>query len=264
MNSILSGKKKLSAFALVLGALLLCACPRVDPVDPVGPEGPDTPGPETPSGPYFNLLSTSDSFPIPPNHTVVYNRDATGSTFRVRTNIDDWKAVPSASWCTAHKDEQGNLVVLVEEYGDLATHETLPPRICRVSVEAGDVFRQDIVVVQQSWTFINIFPEPGAGVYWQPVQMPPSGGFRDVTVLTNAYEWVCSSNADWLKPECIDNVTLRITADPRPASETTPRRATVTLTVKSDALNSTSFDVADGDATLEGGSYGYDDSTDWD
>ena len=57
MNAILSGKKKLSAFALVVGARLLCACPRVDPVDPVGPEGPD--GPEVPEKPYYNLMTSS-------------------------------------------------------------------------------------------------------------------------------------------------------------------------------------------------------------
>ena len=247
---------------LAMSALLLCACPDIG--TQTGPDDPDAPGPETPAEPFFNLLSTSNSSPLPPDYTVVYNRDATGSTFLVRTNIENWKAVPSASWCTAHKDEQGNLVVLVEDYGDLATHETLPPRICTVGVEAGDVFKQDIVVVQQSWTFINIYPEPGAVTNPRPVQIPPTGGSRDITILTNAYQWVCSSNADWLKPECIDNATLRITAEPRAASETTSRHANVTVTVKSDEFISASFEVVDADAVLEGGSYGYGDSTDWD
>ena len=70
MNSIMSGRKILSAFALALGALLLCACPRVDPVDPVGPEGPD--GPEVPEKPYFNLM-TSSGTSVPQDGTTTYD-----------------------------------------------------------------------------------------------------------------------------------------------------------------------------------------------
>jgi hypothetical protein len=57
---------------------------------------------------------------------------------------------------------------------------------------------------------------------------------------------------------------LRITAEPRAASETTSRHATVTVTVKSDEFIFASFEVVDADAVLEGGSYEYGDSTDWD
>ena len=254
MNSILSGKKVLSAFALALGALLLCACPRVDPMDPVGPEGPD--GPEVPEKPYFNLM-TSSGTSVPQDYELVYNRDAVSvAAMTVKTNVTDWSVTSSDTWCSATADENNNIILQLQEYGE--SREVLPPRICTVSVQAGAVFNQTIKVVQQSYVVFS-FEREG-----QPVVLPASGATIDVPVYTNSYQWTPISPADWIKLEQQSPSILRVTTSPRPVTESSPRSALVTVHSSSDEYAKGSFEVRDEDATLSGEDYQYGEHIDWD
>ena len=256
---------------LLLAAVFLCACPKVDPVDPSPAPDPDptpAPGPTPdptpqPEEPYFKLLNSSDSSPIPNDYEIIINREPSGETLLVKTNIEDWTATSSESWCIASKDENGHLLVLVnEEYGEW--NEVLPPRISQVQVKAGTVFDQTISVVQQSSTFIWVPQLPfDDALYSSKLTLSPAGESADVTVLTNCYQWIPSTEASWLTLSVTDISRLKVTSSARGASEA-PRKAKVTLSVASDIARGVSFMVVDGDAAISGDDYSYGDHSDWD
>lgn len=243
---------------LILGGLLLCACPpKVDPVVPDGPDGPD--GPETPvdpDKPYFNLM-TSSGTPVPQDYELVYNRDAVSvAAMTVKTNVTDWSVTSSDTWCSAIANENNSIVLQLQEYGE--SREVLPPRICTVSVQAGAVFNQTIKVVQQSYVVFS-FEREG-----QPLVLPASGATIDVPVYSNSYQWTPTSPADWIKLEKRSPSVLRVTTSPRPATESSPRSALVTVHSSSDEYAKGSFEVRDEDATLSGEDYQYGEHIDWD
>ena len=248
----------LRTVVLILAGLLLCACPgKVDPTGPDGPDGPD--GPETPTppeNPYFNLL-TSSGTPVPQDYELVYNRDAVSvAAMTVKTNVTDWSVTSSETWCSAIVNEYGNIILQLPEYG--GEREVLQPRICTVSIQAGTVFNQTIKVVQQSYVVFS-FEREG-----QPLVLPASGATIDVPVYTNSYQWTPSSPVDWIKLEKQSPSVLRVTTTPRPATESSPRSALVTVHSSSDEYAKGSFEVRDEEAALTGEGYQYGEHLDWD
>lgn len=145
----------------------------------------------------------------------------------VDTNIEDWTATSSESWC---KPVTGSteLLLQIEAYDardDNGQYQYDPPRTCTVTVKAGQT--------------------------------------RDLVVSSNAYRWVPTTDASWLKVECVDNATLRLISAARSDSDTQPRSAVVKVYVETDQLNYETFTVLDAPASVEGNDFGYGDHTDW-
>jgi len=254
-------------FAIAAIMLAAAACELPDPDNPNGseinkPDKPDNPdNPDTPSGPYFKLLNSLDD-PVAEGQEVIFNRDASGTTFIVQTNIDDWNATASEEWCDVHTDENGNLVVLTPEYGEW--NEMLPPRIGIVTVTASNGFKRTIYIIQQSSTYID-FPrlEFDNALWSKKLPLAPAGETVDVLILTNSYRWIPSTDVSWLKLDVVDISTLRVTSYPDSGSGS-GRRGTVTLTVASDQTNKVSFVVVDGNPAITGIDYEYGERSDWD
>ena len=263
-NRAMLQKRILHTVALFLGALLLCACPEVDPAGPDGPDGPDEPaGPETPTGDYFRLMINL-STEVPDGYEVVFNSDATGTTFIVQTSLHDWEATAEENWCQVNKDENGNLVVLVPAYGEY--RETLAPRHCSVRVKAGSLYDKSFTVVQQSYTYFNFASDLqwNQALFSNVLQMPPSGGTAMVTVVTNSWKWNSETDAGWITTRFVDASTLEVTTSARPSGQAAPRKGTVTLTNIADDFVTASFAVIDSDAVLYGDDYIYGDHSEWD
>ena len=256
-----------AALSMAVCLCLSCGEPLKpdNPDNPDNPSNPDNPGtsdnPDNPSGPFFDLLN-GISNPVTEGQEVIFNRDATGTTFIVNTNIDDWSAEASEAWCDVSKDENGNLMVLVPEYGEW--NEMLPPRISSVRVTAGTVFDRTIYIIQQSSLFIN-FPQLvfDQSLWSDKLPLSPAGETAEVLVYTNCYKWVPTADVSWLKLEVVDATTLRITSSAN-TDGNTQRRGTVTLTAASDDFIHSSFTVVDGDPSVTGSDYTYGEHSNWD
>ena len=220
---------------------------------------------EQPTGPYFKIN-------LPDEFLMSYNQGA--ASWVVDTDITDWTATSSEGWCkpTAKAKE---LWLDVEDYDcryENGAYRYDPPRICTVTVKAGTVFNKTFKVVQDTHTMISftqltysqnydwILDEPSG----MKVLLSADGQTRDLMITSNAYRWIPETEASWLKVECVNNATLRLTSTARPESETTARRATVKLYAETDRLNTASFTVEDAPANVEGNDFSYGDHTDWD
>lgn len=249
--------------SVFLAAMVLCACPAVDPAGPDRPDNPDNPDvPPSPSRDYFRLMINLAT-PVPDDYEIVFNCDATGTTLIVQTDQKEWSASASESWCDTHKDENGNLVILVPSYGEY--HEMLAPRSCKVRVKAGTIYDKTITVAQQSWTAF-FFADDLAwdlSLFSNVLKMPPSGGSSNVTIVTNSWKWRAQSDVAWIQTKYVDPGTLKVTTSARPEGEAA-RKGKVTLTNISDDFVTASFMVVDSDAVLHGEDYEYGDQSDWD
>jgi hypothetical protein len=243
--------------ALAALALVLCACPEVDPVDPTGPDNPSDPGNTTPTEqPYFTLALSSGS-PVPDPYVRVCTREeVTFPALIVKTNMDDWSATSSESWCTLTVNEYKEIVVHLDAYGD--NTETLQPRICEIRVRAGSTFNQAITLVQESNVYISF------ANYGQAVVLPSTGATVEVPVYTNCYQWTPSTTAGWLTVEKVSPAILRIRSTAISASDTEPRSTLVTVTSAFDEFMKNSIEVKDEKAVLSEDDYHYGDHTDWD
>ena len=218
-----------------------------------------------PKGPYFKAE-------LPDEYLLSYNQG--GISWPVDTDITDWTATSDADWCkpTAKAKE---LWLDVEDYDcrDENGYESYdPPRTCTVTVKAGTVFGKTIKIIQDTHTIIT-FPqmELNSQYDWitvnsegMTVHLSPDGETRDIAVMSNAYRWTPSTEADWLTVTRIDGATLRITSKARDASVTVPRSAKVQLAATSDLINNASFKVEDAPASVAGHDLDYGDHTDWD
>lgn len=221
--------------------------------------------PPAPKGPYFKAE-------LPDEYVLSYNQGAI--SWAVDTDITDWTATSDEEWCkpTAKAKE---LLLDVEDYDcrDENGYERYDPsRTCTVTVKAGTVFSKTIRIIQDTHTIIT-FPqmELSSQYDWITVSsegmtvfLSPDGETRDIAVMSNAYRWTTSTEADWLTVTRVDGATLRITSKARDASVTAPRSTKVQLAVTSDVLNNASFKVEDAPASVAGHDLDYGDHTDWD
>ena len=249
---------------LVLAAMLLIM-PGCQKTPKPGQEQGQEQQQEQQKGPYFKIE-------LPDEFVMNYNQGS--ASWVVDTNISDWTVESDASWCkpTAKTNE---LWLDVEDYDcryENGAYRYDPPRTCTVTVKAGTVYNKTFKVIQQTHTIISftqltysqnydwILDEPSG----MKVLLSADGQTRDLMITTNAYRWIPETDASWLKAECVNNATLRLTSTARPESETTARSAKVKLYVESDHLNYETFTVMDAPANVEGNDFPYGDHTDWD
>lgn len=250
--------------AVLLAALLtLAACDKPSQPGPIPTPDP-TPEP-TPTAPYFRADLPAE---------FVFNVDAGVMTWPVETNITGWTATPSETWCKAVPSNTG-LRLETESYivkDDRGNVEYVAPRLCTVTVRAGTAYSKTIQVIQQTYTMIS-FPQQSLSANYDWIEDGPSGmtvflsadgQTRDLQVSSNAWRWIPETDAAWLKVECVNNSTLRLTSTARAETETSERSATVKLYVESDALKYVTFQVQDAPATVGGDDFDYGDQTDWD
>jgi hypothetical protein len=259
--------KLLKAVMLTLGALMLCACSET--IDPGG-NGND-PGKEEEKN-YFRLMINL-STPVPDNHEVVFNSDATGTNFIVQTDQSDWSISSDADWCKVEKTDEtpstvATAVILVSDY-DIRDEEgyfkNLAARVCNVRVKAGNIYDKTIRVVQQGRVYFN-YTEDFAwnqSLFSYVLEMSAAGEEKDAFIVTNCYKWVPTTDATWLTVSRKDQVTLHLVSQPA-ADGADLRRAKVTITDSNDETQSTTFTVMDKGGLLSGYDYDYEDTTPWD
>ena len=248
-------------------ALLLCvaaisSCGKPDPHPTTSDPGTT---PTTPSGPYFRAELPDER---------VSNADSDVAIWAVDTNIEDWKATSSESWCKPTVTAK-ELRLDIEEYkirnanGDW---EYAQPRTCTVDVTAGTVFSKSIRIVQQTYTIIT-FPQQAMSAKYDWIQDGPSGmtvllssdgDMREILVSSNTWRWVPETDAGWLKAEYVNGSTLRLTSTARAETETSARSAQVKVYDKNNELVYSTFTVQDAPANVEGQDFGYGDHTGWD
>lgn len=245
--------------------LLLTGCGKPDP-HPTPPDSGTTPTtPTTPSSPYFRAELPDER---------VSNADSDVAIWAVDTNIEDWKATSSESWCKPTVTAK-ELRLDIEEYKIRNAYgywEYAQPRTCTVDVTAGTVFSKSIRIVQQTYTIIT-FPQQSLSANYDWIQDGPSGmtvllssdgDMREILVSSNTWRWVPETDAGWLKAEYVNGSTLRLTSTARAETETSARSATVRVYDKNDELVYSTFTVQDAPANVEGQDFGYGDHTDWD
>ncbi len=255
----------LKALMPVLGAFVLCAC--TETIDPGG----NDPGTDKEKG-YFRLM-VNLSTPVPDNHEVVFNADATGTNFIVQTDQGDWSISSDADWCKVEKTDEtpsmaATAVILVDDY-DVRDQEgkyhNLAARECNVRVKAGKIYDKTIRVVQQGRVYFNYTEDFSwnQGLFSYVLEMSAAGEEKNAYIVTNCYKWTPTTDASWLKVSRKDQVTLHLVSQAAAAGEG-PRSAKVTITDSNDELQSTTFTVMDKQGQLSGYDYGYGDSTPWD
>lgn len=242
--------------------LLLTGCGKPDPHPTTSDPGTT---PTTPSGPYFRAELPDER---------VSNADSDVAIWAVDTNIEDWKATSSESWCKPTVTAK-ELRLDIEEYkirNEYGYWEYAQPRTCTVDVTAGTVFSKSIRIVQQTYTIIT-FPQQSYSANYDWIQDGPSGmtvllssdgDMREILVSSNAWLWVPETDAGWLKAEYVNGSTLRLTSTARAETETSARSATVRVYDKNDELVYSTFTVQDAPANVEGQDFGYGDHTGWD
>ena len=266
-------KRTYSILVLLVCAVAICNCgkPSGSSTDPTpGPNPGTNPGTDPgvtppPSGPYFTITLPDE---------VVLNMDSEVVMWPVSTDVTDWTAISSETWCKATPGSS-ELRLDIEEYDaryENGQYKYDPPRICTVTVQAGSLYSKTVTIVQQTHVIISFTQQTYSRDYdWildepdgMKVLLSAGGQTRDVIISSNAYRWVPTTEASWLKVECVDNATLRVTSTARPDSETAPRSAQVKVYVESDELNYETFTVLDASASVDGNDFGYGDHTDWD
>ena len=253
--------------ALALGALI-----------PFGCEEPDKPGPEepgitppTPAGDYFKLMINL-SREVPDDYEVIFNADADGTTLIVETNLAGWAVSSDAAWCKVDKTEEtmsakATVVITVGDYDtrdENGLFRNLAARKAQVTVSAPGQKSKSIRVVQQGRVYFNYTDEYQWDLsLFSYVLEISAGGQRDAHIVTNCYKWTPSTDASWLTVERIDQVTLRLSSQPR-ADGDGLRKATVTVSDSNDDFQHTSFVVIERTGGLSGHDYDYDDTYPWD
>lgn len=251
------------ALLLCVAAISSCGKPADSSQNSGNNQGTD-PDP-TPSGPYFTATLPDE---------VVLNMDPGAVSWVVDTNIEDWTATSSESWC---KPVTGSteLLLQIEAYDardDNGQYQYDPPRTCTVDVTAGTVFSKSIRIVQQTYTIIT-FPQQSLSANYDWIQDGPTGMIillssdgdtREVMISSNAWLWVPETTALWLKAEYVDGATLKLTSSARAQSETSARSAQVKVYDKNNELVYSTFTVQDAPANVEGQDFGYGDHTGWD
>lgn len=209
---------------------------------------------EEPSKPYFTF---------PENFTDTLNT-VYGVIYRYNydTNMENVTATSSESWCTAVA-EHGALEIKLMEYYSRTTEQwadgTYPePRMCEVTITAGDSFTKKIIVVQESYDAVILTGLFGA------IKVSPAGEKVVKNITSNCISWSATTEADWVKVKKLNKGKLEITTSPRPDGITTPRTATIKLTSDVNYRISTTIEVEELDAEISVGEYGYDDTTPWD
>lgn len=243
--------------------LLLTGCGKPDPHPTTSDPGTT---PTTPSGPYFRAELPDER---------VSNADSDVAIWAVDTNIEDWKATSSESWCKPTVTAK-ELRLDIEEYKIRNAYgydwEYAQPRTCTVDVTAGTVFSKSIRIVQQTYTIIT-FPQQSLSANYDWIQDGPTGMIillssdgdtREVMISSNAWLWVPETTALWLKAEYVDGATLKLTSSARAQSETSARSAQVKVYDKNNELVYSTFTVQDAPANVEGQDFGYGDHTGWD
>ena len=259
--------KSLKAILPVLCALILCACPQT--IDPDG--NGDDPGKDKEKN-YFRLMINL-STPVPDNHEVVFNADATGTNFIVQTDQSDWSISSDADWCKVEKTDEtpstaATAVILVDDYDvrdEEGNYHNLAARECNVRVKAGTIYDKTIRVVQQGRVYFNYTEDFtwNLGLFSYVLEMSAAGEEKDAYIVTNCYKWVPETDASWLSVSRKDQVTLHLASRPAAAGEG-PRSARVTISDSNDASQSTTFTVMDRQGLLSGYDYDYEDTTPWD
>jgi len=190
----------------------------------------------------------------------VVNSDPGAISWAVSTNIETWTATSSEGWC---KPEVSNstLLLRIDDYDPKTENGAYiydPPRVCTIEVKAGNVYSKTFKLVQQCRIGFD-FP-----YLTSAVTIPPTGGVVDVVVRTNAYKWTARTEASWLKLECVDAYTLRITSTPRSEQSDEIREARVLVYPVSDETDPSWITVKDSQPTVGGSDWGYGDHTNWD
>lgn len=238
--------------------LLFCAAgcnkPAPSPAPSPTPTPTPTPVPTPPVDVNYFKADIKDLY-------VFNSGGGSGVEVAYKTDIKDWTVTPSERWCKITV-ESARFVILVDEYkptvnpdgsgGDLYTS----PRTCTVQLTAGTAFSKTFTVLQESRTIISI--------PFQPLLLSAAGASADVLVNNNCYSWTATTDASWLTLKKKDSSTLTVTSTARPASESTPRKATVMIVSDLDDFVNARFTVADADSELSGEDYNYGDHTDWD
>jgi hypothetical protein len=264
---------------LAASALLLCACPGKDPTDPTNPSDPTDPTPG-PGGkedtPYFRIQmidpDAGTAMTTIPSELVFPNALApeSGIPLLIDTNMkedEDWSITTTdhgmcyISWGVYNGKTERKIVC--SQYVYQYSPEQYPaPRECDLVIKAGSLFEKTIHLVQQG-IISFIMPDYKEGV---TNVLSPAGETAEQLVLSNAYKWEASSNADWLTVSLPDPKTLRMTSSPRSDSDAQKRTAVVTLhDLCTFASWQTSFTITitDDDAVLGGDEYHYGDHIDW-
>ena len=258
---------KITLFCLAL-SVALSGCGKPDNPDPGTNPGtnPGTDPGTDPATPFFTA-SLPDEW--------VFNMDPGAMSWPVETNITDWTATSSESWCkpTPMTDQ---LWLDIEDYDarDENGYERFdPPRTCTVTVKAGSVYSKTIQIVQQTHTIIY-FPQKDYSREYDWIEDGPTGmtvflsadgQTRDLLVTTNTWRWIPETDAAWLKVECVNNSTLRLTSTARAETVTAARSAQVKVYDKyNEYFVYSTFTVEDAPATVGGEDFGYGDHTEWD
>lgn len=260
MSSMSSLFRSLS-FAIILSALIFgCQKPEADSKDNHTPDSQEEPTPDPP-------VDEKNYFKADIKDVYVFWYDGSGPETLIyyESDIKEITVTSSENWCEATVlGDDANIIRLhCEEY-----HPTFnpdgsggwlyaEPRSCTVQLTAGNVFSKTFKVFQECETDISVPSDP--------VTLSAAGESVDVLVQNNVYSWSASTDATWLTLRKKDSSTLTVTSAARPASETAPRRATVTIVNDYNSFGAkTTFTVADADADLSGEDFGYGDHTDWD
>lgn len=253
--------KIVSFFFLIL---LLAACSTEPEVSGGGNNTPPSGGnngngngnnTEEPSKPYFtfpeNLTDTLSTV-----YGVIYR-------YNYDTNMENVTATSSESWCTAVA-EHGALEIKLMEYYSRTTeqwqNDTYPePRMCEVTITAGDSYSKKIIVVQESYDAVIYTSQ-----YYGAIKVSPAGDKVVKYITSNCISWSATTDADWVKLKKLNKDKLEITTSPRPDDITTPRTATIKLTSDVNYRISTTITLEELDAEISAGEYDYDDTTPWD
>ena len=242
--------------------LLLSGCGKAPKPSP----DPGTDPTPTPSGPYFRADLPDER---------VSNVDPDIAIWPVETDIKDWTATSSETWCRTTTSAT-ELRLDIDEYKVRNAYdngwEYAQPRTCTVTVKAGTVFSKTIRIVQQTYTIIT-FPQQSLSSRYDWIQDGPEGmavllssdgDTRDVMVSSNSWRWVPETDAGWLKAEYVNGSTLRLTSTARAQSETASRSTQVKVYDQNNLLQYSTFTVKDAPANVGGEDFDYGDHTGWD
>ena len=200
----------------------------------------------------------------------VFTCENTGISWVMETNIDNFEAASSESWCKAEvapipNSNNKKLMIEVESYKTKNEQGAYGlPRIATVQLTGGTVFSHTVTVVQNSLVHFTIrtFLYPFVDGC---LEMSPEGDTKEVMIENNCYSWTPKTDADWLTVKRIDSFTLSITSTARAANDNTRRQAQVYIEDDSDPYNyKATITVRDADSGIQGEDYNYDNHTDWD
>lgn len=234
-------KKILMALALLA---IIAGCSKES--DGTG-GGNDNPGQDTKT-PYFTLEIPDSIFLIPD----VISRKS------YSTNLDTVYVTSSETWCKI-KHAYHAFEISVDKYGRDEQGNLQPPRMAKVSITAGNIYKKTITVIEESDVAAI-----SAELHGEALRISPAGETITQSILSNCFRWKATTDANWLTLKYIDNATLQITSSPRPDNVTTRRRAEVKLESVINYRITGSFIVEEADPEAHPGDYEYGEHSDWD